>query len=374
MKTKEGLLKIMTGFLKRPEVELFLGWLTAVHIFQMIVFPSLMIPTQVLANYALKTRMIQIWSSSADTAHYIQVALNGYSRESFVFFPLWPLILKLFHADPLISKVISCILTLIFLVLFAKLIRLWNFKIALPEILLIYIAFPFSIMLLMPMSEPLYLVLATGGILAAERKRYFTSAMLIALATATRMIGVVLVVYFLLKLISDGKAVLKKYWLAILISPLGIVIYSLYLQIVYGDFSLFYKQETQWNRSLGLQSLQKLFQESTDIIMQIVGSYKPVPINLLHFGSVFLFLVLALYAYKKLNIAAWIYCILSITIPLLSGTFLGVPRYLLAAFPLFIPFGMFLRNHKILYFSYIALSFMFQSYLLIRFFNFEMVA
>ena len=368
-------LLIRLSFLfKRIETQIFLGWILAVHLFVILMLPSLPAATEKLSQYSLSQRFIKVWVTSADTFHYMNVAQKGYGEVSAVFFPLWPLLVRLTGVNDIVAILLASGLTLGFLFLFVRLIKSWHIDIPTEKVILIFAAFPFSFMLLAPMSEPLYLVLVALTILFTEKKNYPLAAVCAALASATRMIGIILVLYILLKLWSERKSLIKRFWWSIPVSGLGLAVYSLYLKIAYGDFLLFYRQEQDWNRSLSSASVQKSATEIITTLGQIGGAYKPPPIVLLHLGAVLLGAWLLFKARKLLNFPLLSYCFLSLFIPLMSGTFLGMPRYLLSAFPLFIPLTQFLVKHRFLFYMYLLLSVMLQGYLLIRFLNYEMVA
>lgn len=354
-----------------PEINIFLGWILAIHLMELIILPSQAVPTQLLSNLTLTERLINIWSSSADTAHYLLIAQNGYEFGNKTLFPLWPIILRMFGANPLSAKIISIFITLAFFIVFTKIIKNLNYQKYKETIIFCFIAFPSSFMLLAPMSEPLFLLLSALTILFSQKKKYFYAAILASLASATRSIGILLTLYLAVKIFQEGRASIKKYWWTVIVSTLGFVLFGLYLQLTFGDFTLFYKEQTAWGRSIGFQSLVNLVNETSTTIGQILGPVKPVPINLLHFGLIFFFIFLAVYAYKKINKALWLYCIFSILVPLASGTSVALSRYLLAAFPLFIPLGEFFQKHKTIFYFYLFASILFQSILIIRFFNFE---
>lgn len=354
-----------------PEISIFLGWVLAIHLMELIILPSLIVPTQLLSNLTLSQRLINIWSSSSDTAHYLLIAQNGYESGNKTLFPLWPIILKIVGANPLSAKIISMFLTFAFFLILIKIIKNLNYHKHTELIILSLISFPSSFMLLSPMSEPLYLLLTALIIFFAEKKRFVYAAIFASLAAATRSIGILLTLYLAIRIIQQGKSTIKKFWWTLLISPLGFILFALYLQFTFGDFALFYKEQAAWGRSIGLSSLQNLTNETYSTFRQIFEPFKPVPINLLHFGLIFFFIFLAVNAYRKMNKGLWLYCCFSIIIPLASGTSVALTRYLLAAFPLFIPLGGFFQKHKTAFYVYLFTSILFQSILIIRFFNFE---
>jgi len=296
------LFKKFTDVIGRFEVLLFLGWLAAIHIFELITLPSLPTPTQLLAQFSLTERLLEIWVSGGDSAHYMLIAKNGYAAESRTLFPLWPLVIKILGASPATAKIAATGLTLVFLIIFAKFIKKLGQSKSLPEILIAFLVFPSSFLLTAPLSEPLYIVLAVITFILGERKKFVPAAFFAALASGTRPIGIVLTLYLGLKLLQGGFKVLKKYWWTLVVSPSGLVFYALFLQVTLGDFALFYKDQlTGWGRSISFGSLQNLFSEQMIIINQILGPVKPVPINLLHFGLIFFFIFLACISFKRLN-------------------------------------------------------------------------
>lgn len=201
--------KVVFGHIKS---QIFFGWFLAVHAYELLLVPSLMVPTQILAQYSLTERFLQIWLTNADMQHYMDVARSGYSSESPVFFPLWPLVLKIFGVNIWAAKIIPCVLTLAFLYLLSKIISMWGYGKVKTTILVGFVAFPFSFMLLGPMAEPLYLVLSAGTIYLAEKKLFIPAALLAAMASATRMNGLLLTLYLLVKICSLGLKQVRKYW------------------------------------------------------------------------------------------------------------------------------------------------------------------
>ncbi len=354
---------------------IYFGWFAAIHLFEVIVFPSMLHPNEVLSYATLTERLTLIWTTNADTAHYMAIARHGYFGESAAFFPLWPLVIRLLGSGAVLAKIGACLFTFVFIILFGRLITLLNNSKDKQEIILIFLAFPASFLLVAPFSEPLFLTLAVFTFLLAEKKRFAYAALFAALASATRPVGVVLTLYLFLKITEGGMANLRRYWWVLLISPLGLVLYSLYLYLEFGNFTLFWSAQTAgWGRQFSLLSVQKLFLEPLEVGKQLLGPVKPVPINFLEAAVLPFSIFLAALSFRKLSRPLWVYSVLVILIPLSSGTYLAALREMLAAFPLFIPFGNFLVKRKTLLYFYLFLAVLFQSLLLIRFFNFEWVA
>lgn len=364
-------MRFIRDLLIKPQTTIFLGWVFAIHLLELIVLPSMINTSQILSNLTLTERLVNIWTSSADTAHYLLIAKNGYEFANKTLFPLWPIVLSLTGAKPIVAKILALFLTFCFLTLLTKLIKNLGYQKDSEEIILSFIAFPASFMLLAPMSEPLYLLLTVLTILSAENKKFFKSSIFALLASATRSIGLLLTLYLAVRLIQNGKPAIKKFWWTLLLSPLGFIAYALYLELAFGNFALLYTQQSAWGRSLGMGSFPNLLNETLTTFAQITGPVKPVPINILHFGLIFFFIFLSVISFRKLNKGLWLYSVFAIIVPLASGTSVAISRYILSAFPLFIPLGNFFKKHPTMFYFYLFFSILFQSVLLIRFFNFE---
>ncbi len=359
----------------KTALAIFVGWIVAIHIFEIIIFPSMLYPNQVLSWATLTQRFTLIWTTNADTAHYMAIAKNGYRGESAAFFPLWPLVVRILGTNPVVAKIAVGFFMLVFVLAYERLITVLGYSKIKGEVILIFLAFPSSSLLNGAFSEPLFLALSAISLLFIEKRQYAKGALVASLASATRPIGILLTLYLGLKLILSGKENLKKYWWTLPVSAIGLIAYSVYLYFAFGNITLFATaQTTGWGRHIGVLSFLQLFKESMVVIGQVFGSYKPVPINLLQVGVTPFLLLLAIVGFKKINKPLWLYSLLTIVVPLYSGTYLGGLREILAAFPLFIPFGDFLAKRKLFFYFYIFLAMLFQSYLLMRFFNFEWVA
>ena len=366
--------KTLKSVTTNVEVSIFLSWILAIHIFELIVLPSMIVPTQVLSNLTLTQRLVGIWTTGADSIHYMNLAQTGFTPSAAPFFPLWPIIIRVLGANPITIKITVGILTFLFIFLFSKLMENLGYGKVRKEAIVAFLAFPVSFMLLAAMTEPLFLVLAVTTFLFAEKRRFLAAAIFAALASATKLFGIVLTLYLFLKIMEGGFSNFKKWWWILLISPMGLIIYSLYLHFAFGDFLLLYKSSAGWGRHLGISAIGALFNESRDLIFQLVGPVKPLAMNLIQFGSILFFLAILVISYKKINKALWIYSFLSVALPLASGTFQGIPRYILPAFPLFMTFGAYLSKNTGQYYLYIFLSLLLQSIIIIRFFNFEWVS
>jgi hypothetical protein len=357
-----------------PEISLVLGYVFAIHIFEALILPSLLVPAQILSGFSLTERFFNIWTTNADTFHYMLAAKEGYPTANPAFFPMMPVLLKITGANPVSAKILSIALFVVFVLTFKKIIELFNYSKYTQLILFSFLAFPATFLLVAPFSETLYLPASALAIYFAEKDKFTKSAVFVAIASATRLIGVVLVFYLFLKIVQKRKKQFLKFAPNLLIAPLGIILFAVFLEIKTGDFSQLYAGHKEWGRGITASNLASFFSVSKELIFQIAGPTKPHALNLIHFGSIFFAAALSAIAFRKISLPLWTYCNLALIIPLISGTYFGMPRYILAVFPLFIPFGKILENNKILMYLYFFLAIILQTFLILRFFNFEAAA
>ena len=58
-------------------------------------------------------------------------------------------------------------------------------------------------------------------------------------------------------------------------------------------------------------------------------------------------LILLLLSFRRIGVSYWVYSLYSLAVPLSSGMVVSMPRYSLAAFPLFIALAKVSGNHRV---------------------------
>ena len=201
-----------------------------------------------------------------DAQHYLAIAFDGYAPshaglppagEAPAFFPLYPGIVHVlsgFGASPGIVLVIAYAVSLsCFFAALTLLHRLTAIEIgeryARPTLMLLAF-FPAALFFGIPYSESLFLLLAVGAFLAARTGHWATVGIVLALASATRVPGLLLVVPVALLYLYGPRAERgpessrggwwPRYRLRpdaawLLLAPLGLLAFSAYLHFVLGD-------------------------------------------------------------------------------------------------------------------------------------------
>ena len=297
-----------------------------------------------------------------DVLHYVNISFQGYKDTPDVaFFPLWPL---LQHYTGLLlgghypdsyyfaGLLLSNLFFYLALVLLYRLIAN-DFTPAVARRTLIYLTFtPYGLFFFAGYTESLFLLLCVATFLLLQRGRpldWWYAGLLGFLASLTRSTGLMLVVPFLIIYLqhfwmpSASKSAFNRHsWkeklnalVPILLLPLGLLVYILYLYYTRGDPFILTSQEAQWQRhfSLPWNTVALLF--STLLVPPafwlnlILLVYTLFPLVVLGLGWKRIPLHYRLFA------LAMIAFVLSFPITYINPL-TSQPRYLLIIFPIFV--------------------------------------
>jgi len=212
-------------------------------------------------------------------------------------------------------------------------------------------------------TESLFLALAVWGMYLARTKKWILAGFVIALATATRVIGVALVAALAVEVFMEWKASKKPILtplLGLLISGMGIGAYIFYIWLRTGDPLNFFNTVSIFGaqRSSNLIVFPQvfyryIFKVLPNVNYTVLTSFFPAN---LEFLTGLAFLGLGILAFWKLRLSYAVYLVLGFIIPTLSGSFSSLPRYVLVLFPGFILASLLLSKNKYLLFAFCALS------------------
>ncbi|GCF11951.1 mannosyltransferase family protein [Dictyobacter arantiisoli] len=324
-------------------------------------------PTQVTSEvlqhnspFDLQTYLLAWWRW--DNVFYVRIAALGYHHQPglTVFFPLWPATIRLlgyplslFLPGETAYYISSIILSnLLFFVSLQLLYRLTNkyFDAALAKTAVWLLAFfPYTIFFSFGYTESLFLFfcLATFVFLERGRKRDWWLASLCAgLAATTRETGAVIIVALFV-------CFLQHYWplpqylrshrreminalCSLLIIPLGVVIYMLYLYLNWHNPLLFLHDVISWGRHPVLP-LTALF-SSLWYLITFVVPLDSLYNNLLDLCFTILPIILLIKYWRRLPLYYSVFA-LSLLLYSLStavdfpNPLMSIPRYLMVIFP-----------------------------------------
>lgn len=308
--------------------------------------------------------MTDVWARW-DSVWFLRIAEHGYGQASGVaaaFYPLYPLSLAgLGRALGGHYVVAGIVLSLACsLAAFVLLYRLAEDRLGAEGArrAVLYLAvFPMALFLGAVYSESLYLLLAVGAFLLAERGRWLGAGAVTGLAILTRIAGIALLpalVVMAWRRPDRGRALAS-----LCVAPLVFAVYPLFLGIQRGDPFAFARSQGFWNRHVsyagplggiwdGLRAawagVEQLVSGShTHAYWTPVQNTDPMraaAVNLECFAFLVLFSVLTVIAWRRFGAPYGLFCAVSLAIPLSVPSsrwpLLSLPRFCLVLFPCFL--------------------------------------
>jgi hypothetical protein len=319
---------------------------------------------------------MNLWSHW-DGEHYVTLALGGYlnppDNVSPAFFPLYPLLVRFFaglFGGPISREALSVwgpLISLLFLpfaLYFVYGIALdgWGHRVARGAVLALAF-FPTTFFLNAAYTESMFLALSAGSLWAVRvRKDLLLACVLAGLASATRNVGVFLIVPLAYEWIKD----MDRYrWRGayLLLAPSGLIAYMVYLWARFGDPFLFYTAQGDWGREAtgplatvgrawasAVEGAGRLLDPAlwTDPTIANLANHLAGAGNLTNLAFFVLAVAVLLAGSRDLSPSLTIYGLLLTAPAALFGTaqspLMGTPRYVLVAFPIFIVLGLLSKN------------------------------
>jgi mannosyltransferase PIG-V len=334
---------------------------------------------------------LDIWSYW-DGEHYVALSMDGYFQPpryvSPAFFPMYPLLLRSFsevfggsgskealsYWGPALSLLF---LPFAFYFIYEIARDGWGERAA-KGTLLALAFFPTTFFLNAAYTESLFLALSAGSVWAVRVKRNLLLACILAgFATATRNVAIFLIVPLAWEWIKQGglkepKARWRGLYLAL--APSGLIVYMGYLWIKFGDPLLFYSSQQYWDRKATgpLDTATRAWESAVqgiDILrdpglwahpaVQNFADHLERANSVYNLAFLILAVVVLLAGARQLPLSLTLYSLLLVVPPALFGTpdipLMGIPRYVLAAFPIFIVLGL-LASKKLLFAGWLILS------------------
>lgn len=279
-----------------------------------------------------------------DGGWYFGIAREGYEHRPFdasaqhnwAFFPLYPLLVRLvttLTGDPLPTGVaLSNLFLLLALCLLHKTTLAWGFDEADADRAILYIAcYPMSYFFSLFMTESLFLLLTVWSFYAARRERWWLAGVLGALASATRLSGILLLPILLILYWQQHGKRLSRSVLWLFLIPSGLLAFTLYLYSITGNAFAFRDVQGAWARRPGL-FLLPLYEYIKDPL-NIAQSWD---FRLMNFAAAMLVFVCAFILIKRREWSLGLYTLASVILPLSSSQLQSTARYSLVIFPVFI--------------------------------------
>lgn len=290
-----------------------------------------------------------------DAPHYIYIAQSGYTNVGdeanfIVFFPLYPLLLKLFIAFfsyPSITAILlSTLLFVVGLYFFLKVVAMEFGEDIAEAAGIIACIFPTSYFFSLPYTESLFFLTMMASFFYAKSKNWIFAGLFCGLATLTRPYGFLVVSYaFIEWLKTHGKTmrVLPSIFIPTMVAG---ATYLFLNYKVFGDYFMFQKiLESNWQKHLSspinglLSSWNIALTGSLDSFGVMVGWAEALTLTISW--------ILIPYVYKYFTKSWFVFYLASIVLFSSTSFILSTPRYLLSLPHIFILIAIFGKKNNL---------------------------
>jgi Dolichyl-phosphate-mannose-protein mannosyltransferase len=306
-----------------------------------------------------------------DGAWYSEIATDGYggrSPTSTAFFPLYPMLVRLgisLGSGPALWGVVISLLAtpvaLFFLYRIAE--NLYDSRAARAATLSLAF-FPTAFFLNAVYTEALFLALSAGSVWAAlVRRNLLLAGLLGSLAAATRNLGVILLLPLLFEWLRYRREFGLRGLAVVALVPAGLLEYAAFLWGRFGNPLVFASQQDEyWGRELTnpLTTLGHAWQAARDgarylfdpetLFLNTSATPALEASNTLNFAFLILFLFLLAVGFVVLPPGLSLYNLFVVLLPVMTPApafpLMSLPRFMLAAFPVFLVLGYLLPRTR----------------------------
>lgn len=294
-----------------------------------------------------------------DSIHYLAISEHGYTAMHSVFFPLYPLLIRLFA--PLAGSpagagiLISLCAFAGAVVVIHRLAEIELGRSAADATVLLICVFPLSFFFSAVYTESLFLLVSAGALLAARTQRWATAAGLAALAALTRNVGILLVVPLAIWWWqSPDRRARDAAWLLLPAAAVALYLGSLELHGI--SWRAPFSQETAWMRHstgplvaawlalrTGVASAASIVGGAAVIAPSDAGLVTPDADSVWLLAVLSVSALLVLRTLRRLPLAYGAYAVLSLALvisaPNTGQPLASVDRYVLVILPLWMMAG-----------------------------------
>lgn len=318
-----------------------------------------------VAYVGLNGQMVGFFDASRDiwarwdTRHYLNIAENWYQAEGedrflIVFYPLYPIAIRLMHFvvnDYFWAAITVSLLALVAATYFLYRLVLLEFndtEVARDSVKYLLI-FPFSFFLSMAYTESLFILLTVLTFYFCRKDQWLLACLAGMLAAMTRNQGILLLLPLAIELVCQYRQrgmpaiELIKRGACLLFVPLGLGAYLSINKWVTGEWFKFLEyQREHWFGTFGF------FAENLKNILLNVRAYDAklvistwIPEFVLFFVAIYFITA----ASRKIAPSYIVYSVVYLVISYSPTWLLAGPRYISAMFPLFIFIAIFVRGN-----------------------------
>lgn len=305
-----------------------------------------------------------------DTQWYIDIAQRGYAWRNpagttpAAFFPLYPVLIRtvetVTHRSWLLSALIVSNASFLGALIYLWKLVIWEFNERVAGRTLLYISvFPTALFFFAGYSESLFLFLTVASFFHLRRKQWLAAGVFAALASATRVTGVLLLLPLLYEYARaynfSPRQMVTRGAINLVLAPCGLLVFMLYLYYMVGDAFAFSHGQAAWQKIFTAELWAGLLETVRQIVsVQPAASFYEAH-NLINGVAAAVFLVSTVFAARRLSASYTIYMIafwlVTLSSPAMAGgypvPFISMSRYVLSLFPVFIYFALLGRDMRL---------------------------
>lgn len=294
---------------------------------------------------------------TADVNWSVGIAEHGYQpgpfdaevHHNWAFFPLFPLILHLVSQLTgefvLTGMALSHLFFLLGLFLLHRLCLSFGLTADAADRCVTYLAlFPTSYFFSLPLTEALFLLLTVGSFYLAKQDRWWLAGLCGALASATRTAGVLLLPALAILYWQTHRPLrpLRKEILALLLVPVGLVCFMIYLKVITGNPLAFRDTMAVWGRAPGF-FLRPLY----DYLRHPIEIAAHWDFRLLNFLAAVLAFTAGAVLVLRRQFALGAYTLVSVLFALSSTLLQSQTRYMMVVFPVYLVLATWTARPKV---------------------------
>ncbi len=351
----------------RPNFWFFIG---VASLFYFFVFFAVFLFSY-LIQPGLRIDWVSFFSSLIrwDAGNYLNIASHGYTVVSTVWFPLYPILIKIlspFLNPALAGFFISWLSLGLALFYLYKILASRGSDLVFRTIAFLLLS-PVAVFFASVYTESLFLALSLAFFYYLGQKRWLSAAILGTLAATTRNVGIFLLPIYLLgyyqAFVGPGFNLKKifgrrEFWWSLIIL-IGPCLYGWFCYLKFGDFLAFIHGQQNWSSTWQLAWPWATAKGLSTLIFKVLGPgdvYAFIRIVIIEFGSFLLLASAVIYWFWHKNFLWAVYGLLNLILFSCMMPMVSINRYLLVIFPVFVFLAEITKKRPVLFYFLLVLS------------------
>jgi hypothetical protein len=284
---------------------------------------------------------------------YRKIATEGYDylndgkQHSIAFFPLYPLLCRLLSLSGLSFEAAGVLLNSFAFLGALFVIYKWIEKDYDPKtakvVILLMVWCPYSLYGTVVYTEGVFLLCTTSALRAFEQRQYFLASLWGIASTFSRVPGVTVPLACMISSWRENRGI--KAYISSFSMFLGIISYSLFCAVKFGDALAFWRVQKAWGHSNFINGWAPVFAEIISFNFSDLSSYINALLRtIIFFGGIYLMWRLR----RVLPPILVSYGFLGLGLLMASGAVHSVPRYCYGIVSLSVGLGLTLRKSRII--------------------------